>query len=55
MGDFKDVLTDIIIDGQDAHNSIADQLLKDDRILAAMQRILAKMVFEAFAQRRAAP
>jgi type I restriction enzyme R subunit len=53
MGDFKDVLTDIIIDGQGAHNSIADQLLKDDRIFAAMQGMLAKMVFQAFAQRRA--
>lgn len=55
MGDFKDVFTDIIIDGQGAHNSIADQLLKDDRIFAAMQGMLAKMVFQAFAQRRAAP
>lgn len=53
MGDFKDVLTDIIIEGQGAHNSIADQLLKDDRIFAAMQGMLAKMVFQAFAQRRA--
>ncbi|MFB0936143.1 MAG: hypothetical protein QMB52_10245 [Propionivibrio sp.] len=52
MGDFKDVLTDIIIDGQDAHNNIADQLLKDDRIFAAMQGMLAKMVYQAFAQQR---
>lgn len=48
MGDFKDVLTDIIIDGQGGHNKIADQLLKDERIFAAMQGMLAKMVYEAF-------
>lgn len=48
MGDFKDILTDIVIEGQDAHNNIADQLLKDDRIFAAMQGVLAKMVYEAF-------
>lgn len=32
MGDFKDVLTDII-DGQGGHNKIADQLLKDGRYM----------------------
>jgi DNA-binding transcriptional regulator YbjK len=42
---------DIIIEGQEAHNSIADQLLKDERIMGAMQGMLAKMVFQAFAQR----
>jgi type I restriction enzyme R subunit len=51
MGDFKDILTDIIIEGQEAHNNIADQLLKDERIMGAMQGMLAKMVFRAFAQR----
>ncbi|MER1940723.1 DEAD/DEAH box helicase family protein [Castellaniella sp. FW104-16D08] len=52
MGDFKDRLTDIILDSQDAHNSIAGQLLKDERIFAAMQGMLAKMVYRAFAQRQ---
>jgi type I restriction enzyme R subunit len=52
MGDFKDILTDIIIEGQDAHNNIADQLLKDERVLASMQGMLASMVFKAFAQGR---
>ncbi|MVW72692.1 hypothetical protein [Bordetella sp. 15P40C-2] len=52
MGDFKDRLTDIILDGQEAHNSIADQLLKDERVFAAMQGMLAKMVYQAFAQER---
>lgn len=53
MGDFKDVFTDIIIEGQEAHISIADQLLKDERIMGVMQGMLAKMVFQAFAQRNA--
>lgn len=48
MGDFKDILTDIIIDGQDGHNTIADQLLKDERIFTAMQGMLAKMVYDTF-------
>jgi type I restriction enzyme R subunit len=54
MGDFKDILTDIIIEGQEAHNTIADQLLKDERVLASMQGMLASMVFKAFAQGRGA-
>ncbi|OYY94438.1 MAG: hypothetical protein B7Y41_06275 [Hydrogenophilales bacterium 28-61-23] len=52
LGDFKDILTDIIIEGQEGHNKIADQLLKDDRIFAAMQGMLAKMVYQSFAQQR---
>jgi type I restriction enzyme R subunit len=55
MGDFKDILTDIIIEGQEAHNNIADQLLKDERIMGAMQGMLATMVFQAFAQKAAQP
>ena len=52
MGDFKERLTDIILDGQEGHNSIANQLLKDERIFAAMQGMLAKMVYQAFAERK---
>lgn len=48
LGDFKNVMTDIIIDSQDGHNRIADQLLKDERVFAAMQGMLAKMVYDAF-------
>ena len=55
MGDFRDVLTDIIIEGQEAHNSIADQLLKDERVMVAMQAMLAKMVYQAFSQKAAGP
>lgn len=51
MGDFKDRLADIILDTQEAHNSIADQLLKDPRIFTAMQAMLAKMVYQGFAAR----
>jgi type I restriction enzyme R subunit len=53
LGDFKDVLTDIVIEGQEAHTSIAEQLLKDERIFAAMQGMLAKMVWQQF--RKQAP
>jgi type I restriction enzyme R subunit len=53
MGDFKDIFNDIVIEGQEAHNSIADQLLKDERIMGAMQGMLARMVYQAFAQKAA--
>lgn len=52
MGDFKNILTDIVLDSQDAHNSIANQLLTDERIFTAMQGMLAKMVYRAFAARQ---
>ncbi|ABM39988.1 type I restriction endonuclease subunit R [Polaromonas naphthalenivorans] len=48
MGDFKDIMMDIIIDGQESHNKIAGQLLQDDRTFAIMQGMLAKMVFDGF-------
>lgn len=48
LGDFPDILTDIVIEGQEAHNAIADQLLQDKRIFAAMQGMLARMVYRAF-------
>lgn len=50
MGDFKDVLTGIVIDAQDAQNNIAEQLLKDERIFGVMQRMLAKVVWQKFQQ-----
>ena len=52
LGDFKNVMTDIVIEGQEAHNNIAGQLLKDERIFAAMQGMLAQMVYQAFAAQR---
>ncbi len=48
MGDFKDKFLDVVIDAKDAQNSIADQLLKDDRIFGVMQAMLAKMVWQQF-------
>lgn len=48
MGDFKDAFTDIVIEAQDAHNTIADQLLKDERIFGVMQKMVAKMVWKQF-------
>jgi type I restriction enzyme, R subunit len=55
MGDFKDAFTDIVIEAQDAHNSIADQLLKDERIFGVMQKLVAKMVWNKFQQPDAHP
>lgn len=48
MGDFGELFTDAVIEGQEAHNSIAAQLLKDERIFAAMKSMLAKMVWQQF-------
>lgn len=53
LGDFKDVLTDLIIEGQENHNKIADQLLKDERIFVAMQGMLASAVYSSFKRARA--
>jgi type I restriction enzyme R subunit len=48
MGDFKDAFLDVVIDAKDAQNSIADQLLKDDRKLSILQAMIAKMVWKQF-------
>lgn len=48
MGDFKDTFTDIVIEAQDAHNQIAEQLLKDQRIFGVIQKMVAKMVWQKF-------
>jgi type I restriction enzyme, R subunit len=48
LGDFKDEFMDVVIDAQDSHNSIAEQLLKDERILGVMQKMVAKMVWKGF-------
>ncbi|VTU42360.1 MULTISPECIES: type I restriction endonuclease subunit R [unclassified Variovorax] len=54
MGDFKDAFTDVVIEAQDAHNQIAEQLLKDERIFGMMQKMVAKMVWQGFQQGPAA-
>lgn len=49
MGDCGECFTDAVIEGQEeAHNAIADKLLKDERIFAAMQGMLAKLVWQQF-------
>ena len=53
LGDFKNILTDIVLDGQEGHNKIADQLLKDEHVFAAMQGMLARLVYAAFRGRGA--
>lgn len=48
MGDFKDAFMDVIIDASDAQNSIAEQLLRDEKVFGAMQGMLAKLVWRKF-------
>jgi type I restriction enzyme R subunit len=48
IGDFKEIMMDVVIDSKDSHNKIAEQLLQDDRIFAAMQGMMATMVFNGF-------
>lgn len=50
LGSFKDEFMDVVIEAQDAQNSIAEQLLKDDRIMGVMQKMLARMVWQGFQQ-----
>jgi type I restriction enzyme R subunit len=40
----------IVIEAQDAHTHIAEQLLKDERIFGVMQKMVAKMVGQKFQQ-----
>lgn len=51
LGDFKAILTDIILDGQEGHNRIAEQMLKDERTFTIMQGILARAVYATFRER----
>lgn len=50
LGGFKDAFMDVVIDAQDAQNSIADQMLKDPRVFNVVQSMLAKMVWKGFQQ-----
>ncbi len=50
LGDFKDEFMNVVIDAKDAQNGIADQMLKDQRIFAMMQKMVAKMVWQQFQQ-----
>jgi type I restriction enzyme R subunit len=52
LGDFKEIFSNTIIDSMDAQNSIAKQLLSDDRIFAAMQGMMATAVYNAFKHQR---
>ena len=55
LGDFKTILTDIILDGQEGHNRIADQMLKDERTFTVMQEMMARLVYAAFRERAGRP
>ena len=52
LGTFKEAMTDAVIDSQESHNKIADQMLKDERVFTAMMGVLAKQVYQEFASRR---
>ncbi len=54
LGTFKEAMTDAVIDSQESHNKIADQMLKDERVFTAMMGVLAKQVYKAFSERKAA-
>ncbi len=54
LGDFKDIFSNTVIDGMEAHNSIAKQLLSDERIFAAIQGMMAAAVYKAFNEQRPA-
>jgi type I restriction enzyme R subunit len=51
LGDFKDIMTDAVIEGQQAHNAIAAQLLRDERIFGVMQSLLAQAVWQGLQPR----
>ena len=53
LGDFKDIFSGTVIDGLEAHSSIAKQLLSDERIFAVMQGMMASAVYKAFQAGRA--
>jgi type I restriction enzyme R subunit len=55
LGDVKDAFAEIVIEAQAAHNHIAEQLLKDERIFGVMQRMVAKAVWQKFQQRPNSP
>lgn len=55
LGDFKDIFSNTVIVGMEAHNSIAKQLLLDERIFAAMQGVMATAVYKEFKGRRPLP
>jgi type I restriction enzyme, R subunit len=54
MDDLKNILSDIVIDGQDAHNAVAVQLLQNWRVVAATQAMLATIVWRQFQAGRSA-
>lgn len=45
MGSFQQAFEDVVIEAKDAQNSIADQLLKNEKILGAIAALVAKAVW----------
>lgn len=46
MGSFKEVFLDAVIDAKDAQNTIADQLLKDEKMMGVVAGLIAKAVWQ---------
>jgi type I restriction enzyme R subunit len=55
MGDFKEAFAEVVIEAQEAHNQIAEQLLKDEHIFGVIQMMVAKMVWQGFQQGPSSP
>ncbi len=48
LGDFRNVMMDKVIEGLDNYNSMATQVLNDDRVRQGFANILLEMVYQGF-------
>ena len=48
LGDFESAHMDAILDSQNAHNRIAERLLKDKSAFASFQKLMVDVVYDAF-------
>ena len=51
LGDFESAHMDAILDSQNAHNRIAERLLKDKSAFASFQKLMVDVVYDAFRER----
>ena len=51
LGDIKTMFTGAVLESQEGHNRIAEQMLKDERTFTEMQGLLARAVYAAFRER----
>lgn len=45
MGSFQQAFEDVVIEAKDAQNAIADQLLKNEKVLGTIAALVAKAVW----------